>query len=101
LKKNKKKRMPNSIRFFDEFFCKAKVKLLHSELHRSLAPPDESMFFVLDASKTRRIEHPDGSVLNVRDRRARRFNAVLRRKSRSTHNRTPFLERSCKQDKAN
>ena len=33
------------------------------------------------ASKTRQTEHPDGSVLIVRDRRAHRFNAVLRYKS--------------------
>ena len=33
------------------------------------------------ASKTRQTEHPDGSVLIVRDRRVHRFNAVLRYKS--------------------
>jgi len=38
----------------------------------------KTVFFVLDASKTRKSEHLDGSVLSVRDRKAHRFDAVLR-----------------------
>ena len=55
--------------------------------------PTESAFFVLDASKTRRTQHPAGSVLAVRDQGARKLNALLR------HSLKVHFRLRCKQDK--